>query len=173
MKGYVLILLVVLSGCTTVSDLKQPEKSLEFTINEDLLVFYNAGGIFEGRYVRGILKGTYTAIAEDVDGYYFVPVDGRVVRLAGPHAEEFEKTRVYPEHTESNISGVWLPKLGSQRPADMFFITGVGSLKDHYQPGRGGAITYGVSHLIEGSVLFWHDPVLPDMSGLLSKAGSK
>ncbi len=82
MKGWVLALLVVLSGCTSVGDLKQPEESVEFTIDQDVLNFYTSGsGIFEGRYVRGILKGTYKAIAEDVDGYYFVPVSGKVIRL--------------------------------------------------------------------------------------------
>lgn len=174
MKGWLLALLVVLSGCTSVGDLKQPEKSVEFTIDQDVLNFYtNGSGIFEGRYVRGILKGTYKAIAEDEDGYYFVPVDGKVIRLDAYHAEEFEKTKTHPEETKANINGIWLPKSGSKKPADIFFITGVGTLDDHYKPWRGGAATYAVSYLIQGSVLFWHDASLPDMTDVISKIESR
>lgn len=173
-KGYALALLLLLSGCTNLSDLKQPASSLEFTVSEDLVVFYTSGsGVFETRNARGLLKGTYKAIAEDVDGYYFIPVGGRVVRLAANYAEEFERSRVYPQFSDANITGLWLPKPNSKKPADIFFISGVGTLEDHYQPGRGGLVTYGVSNLIEGSVLFWHDPILPDMSGVLSQINSQ
>jgi len=167
MKKYLFIFLAILSGCTNISSLKKPENPLEFTLAEDSLIFYS-GGMVETRHCRGLLKGSYKQIAEDDEGYYFVEASGKVIRLIGSFAEEFERTKIYPKIKDPNITGLWVPKPSSKKPVDMFLLTGVGDLDDHYKGAGGGVITYGVSNLIEGSVLFWHEPRLPDMSEVIS-----
>lgn len=167
MSKYIVVFFVFLSGCTNISNLKQPETPLKFTISEDIFTCYSAGMI-ETRHCRGLLKGTYQQIAEDDEGYYFVEADGKVIRLSGPLAEKFEQTNIYPPHKDPNITGLWVPKPNSKKPIDMFLLTGVGDISDHYEGAGGGAITYGVSHLFEGSVLFWEESRLPDMTNQIS-----
>lgn len=161
------MLLLGLSGCTSLNDLQEPRKILEFTINEDVVVFYTAG-IVKTRHSRGLLKGTYKIIAEDSEGYYFTATNGKIIRLSGPLAEEYERTKIYPEMKEVGFIGLWVPKDNSQKDIDMFLVTGVADISDHYQPGRGGAITYGVSHLLNESVFLLGEPKLPDLSNILT-----
>jgi hypothetical protein len=172
MNKYILILLLLLSGCTNLSNLKKPDNTVEFTISEDIIIFYTAG-MNDTRHSRGILKGTYKAIAEDDDGYYFFAVDGKVIRLLGPLAEEFEKTKKYPEFRDTGFTGLWVPKANSKKTIDMFLVTRAGDLVDQYKPGGAGVITYATSRIMEGTVIFWHESNLPDMSNIPSLIRSK
>ncbi|UUY07353.1 hypothetical protein LRS11_16190 [Pseudomonas sp. J452] len=168
MGKYIIILFLALSGCTNLSNLQKPAQALEFKIENDIVVFYDAGMFDDIRHCRGLLKGTYEAIAEDEDGYYFSAVSGKVVQLIGPPAEEFERTKVYPDFKDLRSLGIWIPKPGNKKPADIFQVTGVVDISEHYRPGGGGAITYGMSHLLNGTVVFWHEQNFPDISNISS-----
>ncbi len=165
MKFYIYIVLITLSGCSTLDDLQKPAKNLEFTLEKDVLSFYTAG-VFDYRQARGLLKGNYKIIAEDKDGYYFMPVDGKIVKLSGEIAAKFENTTNFPKDKKFELAngGLWIPKGKDGKSFDFFQI--LGPDYDSIMKDGGGVIHAGVAKMLEGGIIFWGEQHLPDLSSL-------
>jgi hypothetical protein len=158
-------MLIVLSGCTTLDDLTPPKNDIEFVLEEDIINFYDAG-MFDTRWARGLLKGTYKIAGEDKKGYYFMPVTGQVIQLFGDPAKEFEESRTYPSGKDYEfVGGLWVPKNRGEK-FNIFQVL-VARYDNIYEPGHGGVIQAGAAALLDGGIVFWGSEGLPDFSKII------
>ncbi|AHL36844.1 hypothetical protein CD58_05330 [Pseudomonas brassicacearum] len=128
-RALVLIILLVLSACTTISDLKKPIKEQYFVLAQDY-VRTEIRGLSDVKWVEGLKSGKYVSVGEDENGIYFKGEAACVLLLANKDADYYLKNGEVSESAKSNIKifprpinvgGLWIPKKGVNADPKLFY----------------------------------------------------
>lgn len=128
-KCSIAVIMIIASGCTTISDLKPPTSKQEFHLDKDHYAVRRLG-FNNDLVVHGLKAGRYTAVAEDAEGTYFQGDNPCVIVLQRQHAEEYLRTGRIPEEAiiartfpkALGNGGIVLPKSGSIGKIRLFYI---------------------------------------------------
>lgn len=139
-----------------------PDGDLYFQLDNDIVNFYTYG-LGKARWAKGLSKGTYKAIGEDKNGYYFMPIDGTVILFSGAPVLKFEETGILPENMfHPGWGGIWVPKEGIDKKPKVFqLIRKVNKPIDQWQ---GGAVHMAAADIVDGSMVFVNMKSFPDFT---------
>ncbi|WP_440904842.1 hypothetical protein ACMZOO_00975 [Catenovulum sp. SX2] len=98
---------LVVSGCTTISDLKQPTVQQHFVLEQDY-THSRIRGLFKYRYIAGLRAGTYSLVGEDSDGKYFASMGDCVIY--------YSPELPVPPSTSDKMGGIYIPNSRSDDP---------------------------------------------------------
>ncbi|MBI4997200.1 MAG: hypothetical protein HZC22_09945 [Rhodocyclales bacterium] len=127
MRRVAFILLVLgLAACTTISDMRKPERPQYFVLEKDY-VRTQIRGLANVKHTEGLRAGKYTAVAEDDDGTYFQGAGRSVILLYNEYADAYNQTGQISESTIKadpgvlSVGGLWLPKPNSNMAPRLFY----------------------------------------------------
>ncbi|WP_444925284.1 hypothetical protein ACJJI4_12010 [Microbulbifer sp. TRSA002] len=125
------ILLTLVSGCSsTLSNLKTSSKQSHFTLQEDLY-YTETRGLLEYKWLFGLRSGTYSLVAEDDDGYYYIGIGDTVLILSEERVEAYLESGEVPSYAKrygpqfssaGGEGGLWVPKNGPLEKAKIFWV---------------------------------------------------
>ncbi len=152
---FILVLLVcILTSCAgaRLEELAKLDSDRFFTISEEHLRI-EFRGIVNTPWIEGLYPGTYKEIAQDKDGTYFLGAGHLVVTLGMKSAEEYLESSDKVINPAAYIygrseGGLWLPKEGSKKKAQLFFI-----LKQAHH-NVGGLVGSSITAMHEGTISF-------------------
>lgn len=127
-KLFSLVVLLTLSACTSLSDLRKPEKEQYFVLTQDH-VRTEVRGLAGNRWTEGLKAGKYVAVAEDDDGIYFKGEGASVMLLVNEEGDAYLKSGKVPEAAEKanrfpravNVGGLWIPRKASGKEPKLFY----------------------------------------------------
>ncbi len=151
MKQY-LILLLLLSGCTTLSNLEPPSKNTYFVLSEDLITRSEVG-IASTPAINGLKKGTYKLAGENKSGYYFLPTDGGHFQFIGDDVKKYDEAVLTSDnynYKKGWLGGLWYPK-SEEKDQPRLFI----SLQSNYKRAAavGGGVNVATAQLVDGYIV--------------------
>jgi hypothetical protein len=125
------VALLATSACASMATLKPPAAEHHFVLNV-AHVRDHVSGIVPQRKLEGLVAGTYTAIGEDAEGFYFACKSMCVIQLfLKDEIESYLMTGAMSQATLSDghrfpralsDGGLWLPKTGAQKGPRNFYV---------------------------------------------------
>jgi hypothetical protein len=154
MKKIALLLLMLISGCTSMSSLTKPTQEQYFVLEKNYTKVATRG-LLNYKWVEGLRAGTYTLVGEDHDGMYFLGEGDCVIVLSQERAEKYLQTaeitpfelRNKPQFTiAGGIGGLWLPKPGVNKEPKLFY-----EIRNTTDGSVGGMTGMAIVKMTEGS----------------------
>jgi len=130
MKKIILFfIIIVISGCTSMSSLTKPEQEQYFVLEKDY-TRVQTRGLLNYKWVEGLRAGTYVLVGEDGDGMYFLGQGDCVILLSQERADKYLQTgEITPFDLRNKeqltmaggVGGLWLPKAQVNKEPKLFY----------------------------------------------------
>ncbi len=150
MRRLILLAALVLSGCAhKLSQLPKATTHQSFVLPKDHARVETRGLGY--KWVEGLRAGTYTLVAEDEDGLYFLGEGNSVLHMSGDAGEKYLKKGEVAIPTRG---GLWLPKRGVEKDPKIWYEIHYGAQPSASGGGVIGAIGTASASAAEGDILF-------------------